>query len=126
MTSFNISANSSFAELVVENQRDPQWVTMIQSLVNYKKQLEDEEINKKIDKEGVRKFLVSNYKLHTLNGKQFIRIAVLRDVLNVSKIAKRHIEHVGFIEMNKIVNWIYNNEETISKRWLKNNDFSVC
>ena len=132
MTSFNISANSSFAELVVENHKDPQWVKMIQSLVNYKKQLEDEEVetNNKIPIWNIYdsiEVLLEKYTPETINGTQYIRLTHLKSVLNNSKILDRDVEFIrryNYVKLLTVAKWICEKNPKIKKSFLKN--YNVC
>lgn len=115
MTSFN-----TFNQLVAENQQDPQWLVMVQSLLNYKKKLVESEMGSfKQSKQAIRKHLLSEYKLHTINGQQFIRTTHLTEVLNQSKILKRDCERDGFVALNALVDWIHEKNEKVKKTWLK-------
>lgn len=117
----------SFNQLVAENNNDPQWVVMIQSLINYKgKLIELEEkqntkhtISFKQTKHNIRKHLLTEYKIHTIQGKQFIRTSHLTAVLNQSKILKRDCERDGFVSLNALVDWIHEENEKVKKTWLK-------
>ena len=117
----------SFNQLVAENNNDPQWITMIQSLINYKgKLIELEEkqnikhaISFKQTKHNIRKILLQEYKFHTVKGKQYIRLSHLTQIINSSKILKRDISREGFVEVNLLIDWVYEENERIKKTWLK-------
>lgn len=114
----------SFNQLVAENSNDPQWITMIQSLINYKQKLVEHEekthtVSFKQTKHNIRKHLLCEYKIHTIQGKQFIRTSHLTAVLNQSKILKRDCERDGFVALHALVDWIHEENERIKKTWLK-------
>lgn len=114
---------TSFNQLIAENNNDPQWITMIQSLLNYKQKLVEREekihvVSFAQNKTQIRKLLLCNYKVHTIHGVQFIRVSHLTEVLNRSKLLKRDVEN-GFVKLNTVVEWVYENNEKIKKTWLK-------
>jgi hypothetical protein len=124
MTSFNVSANNSFNQLIVENQRDPQWVRSIQSLLNYKAQIAQNEQRKNtVNKKEVLQNLVQNYKLHTINGVQYISVKHLTNVLLKGKLTKAEMYNDCMVALPKLVNWICAQDTTkIKKGYLKKYD----
>lgn len=115
---------TSFNQLVAENNNDPQWLQMVQSLINYKQKLVEHEektqiVAHKLDKSNIRKILLDGYKVHTVNGKQYLRLKHLTEVLNQSKILKRDIERNGFVALNTLLDWIHDENEKVKKVWIK-------
>lgn len=113
----------TFSQLVAENHNDPQWLQMVQSLINYKQKLVENESKKHVifaqNKTKIRKLLLCEYKVHTINGVQFIRLSHLTAVLNQSKLLKRDFSREGFIEVNTLIKWIHEENDKIKKAWLK-------
>ena len=114
---------NAFTAIFNENAFDPQWSNMIESIINYKKEVHEKELTGKIlntkNKSNIRKLLLKEYKFHTINGTQFIRLTHLTGVLNRSKVLKRDISREGFIEVNTLVDWIHEENEKVKKTWLK-------
>ncbi len=123
MTSFNIS-NNNFAELIAENHNDPQWFNMLQSVLNYKAHLAQNEQRKNtINKKQVLNDLIWNYKLHTINGQQFIRVAHLTEVLLKGKLSQGDMYNNCMVSLNKLVTWICEQDTTkIKKGYLRKYD----
>jgi hypothetical protein len=122
MTSF------SFNQLIAENQQDPQWLVMVQSLLNYKQKLVEIENNSTpvyvnlTSKNDIIDVLTSNYKLHTNNGTQYIRRTHLTAVLNDSKLLKSDVvfsRDFDYVKLMDLVQWIYEKNAKIKKVWLK-------
>jgi len=118
MTSFNISANPFF-QLINENQNDPQWKQIIDSLINYK-QSEQIKLCKKINKKQVLNNLVQNYKLHTINGVQYIFVKDLTNVLLKGKLTKAEMYNDCMVALPKLAKWICAQDTTkVKKGYLK-------
>ena len=119
------TSSAAFTQLFAENQSDPQWITMIQSLVNYKQKLVEKETKNVthsvvLRKSIVRTLFLNRYKVHTIRGVQYIREKHLTGVLNPSKMLKSDVER-GFIELSHLVDWIVKEDKRIKKIWLKEN-----
>lgn len=119
---------TSFNQLVAENNSDPQWLQMVQSLLNYKQKLIEHEntvtpvyvnLNSKSD---IIDLLIRNYKVHTNNGTQYIRLTHLTAVLNDSKLLKSDVvfsRDYDYVKLMDLVQWIYEKNAKIKKVWLK-------